>query len=175
MPDGRSQRLTAPLCLQVITCHASAVTPATATIIPRISPAIATVLLRRRPDPMTGWAWDFFEAHLMIVFASLAVSRWIEADRLGRQEIRQDWPPLSHHGGPSRPAGRHRRRPSPVDLRQTLDAIDHPGQLAHEDGPTQDSGHRAPAGQPHLGGPGRGVLVRDAGGHADPRGARKRP
>ena len=47
---------------------------------------------------------DSIEAHLTIVFAALAVSRWIEhADRLVHPQVRQDRPPLPHHPDPGRP------------------------------------------------------------------------
>ena len=53
---------------------------------------------------------DSIEAHLTIVFAALAVSRWIEAGhRLVHQEIRQDRPPLPHHRDPGRKPRPHRR------------------------------------------------------------------
>ena len=55
---------------------------------------------------------DSIEAHLTIVFAALAVSRWIE-DHTGwvNQEIRPHRTPLPHHRDPGRPAHHHRRRP----------------------------------------------------------------
>ena len=56
---------------------------------------------------------DSIEAHLSIVFAALAVTRWIEANRLVNQEIRQDSPPLPHHRDPGRTADHHRRRSRP--------------------------------------------------------------
>jgi len=52
---------------------------------------------------------DSIEAHLSIVFAALAVGRWIEStDRLVDQEIREDRTPLPHHPDPGRPAHHHR-------------------------------------------------------------------
>ena len=57
---------------------------------------------------------DSIEAHLTIVFAALAVTRFIEGPhRLVHQEIRPNRPPLPHHPDPRRPAHPHRRRPAP--------------------------------------------------------------
>ena len=56
---------------------------------------------------------DSIDAHLNIVFAALAVSRWIGANRLVDQEVRQDRPPLPRDQDPGRPADHHRRRPRP--------------------------------------------------------------
>ena len=49
------------------------------------------------------------------------------ANRLVDPEVRQDRPPLPRDQDPGRPAGHHRRRPVPDDLRQALNAINHPG------------------------------------------------
>jgi hypothetical protein len=77
-----------------------------------------------RARPVYHRKRDSTGARLTVVFAALAVSRWIEAQaRLVNQEIRQDRPPLPHHADPGRPAHDHRRRPSADDLRQALDAI----------------------------------------------------
>ena len=57
---------------------------------------------------------DSIEARLTIVFAALAVSRWIESTTgWSIRKIHQDSPPLPHHRDPGRPAHRHRRRPPP--------------------------------------------------------------
>ncbi len=57
---------------------------------------------------------DSIEAHLTIVFAALAVSRWIEHQTgLVNPRVRQDRPPLSHHRDSGRAAHHHRRRPAP--------------------------------------------------------------
>jgi hypothetical protein len=66
---------------------------------------------------------DSIEAHLTIVFAALAVSRWIEARQAGQSEILKDRPPLPHYRDPGRPARHHRRRPDPDDLCQALNAV----------------------------------------------------
>ena len=52
------------------------------------------------------------DAHLSIVFAALAVSRWIE-DRTGWsiKKFRAHRPPLPHHPDPGRQTHPHRRRP----------------------------------------------------------------
>ena len=64
----------------------------------------ARPIYHRKRDPI--------EAHLTIVLAALAVSRWIEApDRLVHPQIRQDHPPLPHHRDPGRRPHHHRRRP----------------------------------------------------------------
>ncbi len=56
---------------------------------------------------------DSIEAHLTIVFAALAISRWIEhADGLVDPQVRQDRPPLPHHPDPGRRAPDHSRRPA---------------------------------------------------------------
>jgi hypothetical protein len=57
---------------------------------------------------------DSIEVHLTIVFATLAVSRWIEhRTRLVDPEVRQDRPPLPHHRDPGRRPRHHRGRPRP--------------------------------------------------------------
>ena len=55
---------------------------------------------------------DSIEAHLTIVFAALAVSRWIETTPAGasRRFVRTS-PPLPHHRDPGRRTHHHRRRP----------------------------------------------------------------
>ena len=72
---------------------------------------------------------DSIEAHLTIVFAALAVSRWIEApDRLVNPEVRPHRPPLPHHRDPGRRAHHHRRRP-PARRPPPGPRNDHPRQL----------------------------------------------
>jgi hypothetical protein len=57
---------------------------------------------------------ESIEAHLTIVFAALAITRYIE-DRTGwvDQETRPHRPPLPNRLNPRRPATPHRRRPTP--------------------------------------------------------------
>jgi hypothetical protein len=67
---------------------------------------------------------DSIDAHLTIVFAALAVSRWIE-DQTGwsiRRFVRTA-PPLPHHRNPGRQPHHHRRRPTPDYLRTAVAAI----------------------------------------------------
>ena len=68
---------------------------------------------------------DSIEAHLTIVFAALAVSRWIEArHRLVDPQVRQDHPPVPHRANPGRrPHVITAADPLPGDLRQAIDAI----------------------------------------------------
>ena len=56
---------------------------------------------------------ESIDAHLTIVFAALAVSKFIEAEiGWSHQEVRPDRPPLPHHRDPIRQAHHHRRRPA---------------------------------------------------------------
>ena len=66
---------------------------------------------------------DSIEAHLTIVFAALAVSRWIENRRAARSGNSSDHPPLPHHRNPSRRPHHHRRGPLPADLNEALNHI----------------------------------------------------
>ena len=57
---------------------------------------------------------DSIEAHLTIVFAALAVSRWIEAQTgWSIRKFVKTSPPLPHHSDPGRTTDDHSRRPSP--------------------------------------------------------------
>jgi hypothetical protein len=74
--------------------------------------------------PVYGRKRDSIDAHLTIVFAALAVSRWIEHQtRWSIRKFVKTAPPLPHHRDPGRSAHRHRRRPIPDDLRDALEAI----------------------------------------------------
>jgi hypothetical protein len=53
---------------------------------------------------------DSIEAHLSVVFAAMAVSHWIEHQRLEHQEIRPHRPALPHRHHPSRQPHADRRR-----------------------------------------------------------------
>jgi hypothetical protein len=67
---------------------------------------------------------DSIEAHLTIVFAALAVSRWIEA-QTGWSIRNSSRPPAATAPSRSRPDGRPSPPPtlSPEDLRQAIEAI----------------------------------------------------
>jgi hypothetical protein len=56
---------------------------------------------------------ESIQAHLTIVFAALAVSHWIEHQRLEHQEVRARRTPLSHHPDPS-PGNRSSPRRPPI-------------------------------------------------------------
>ena len=67
-----------------------------------------------RARPIYHHKRDSIEAHLTIVFAALAVSRWLERSTgLDHQEARHQPAPLPHRRHPSRRPDRHRRRPPP--------------------------------------------------------------
>lgn len=51
---------------------------------------------------------DSIEAHLTIVFAALAITRWIERQTgWSARKVRQDRPPLPQHRNPGRPPHHH--------------------------------------------------------------------
>jgi hypothetical protein len=75
---------------------------------------------------------DSIEAHLSIVLAALAVSRWIEAQT--GWPVRKFVKTARRYRTIQIQAGQHTitaADPLPDDLRQALDAINHPGGLAH--------------------------------------------
>ena len=66
-----------------------------------------------RARPIYHHKRDSIEAHLTIVFAALAVSRWLERAPAGRiKKLVTDPAPLPHHHHPGRRPDRHRRRPA---------------------------------------------------------------
>jgi hypothetical protein len=75
---------------------------------------------------------DSIEAHLTIVFAALAVSRWTEAQT--GWSVRKFVKTARRYREIKIQAGQQTitaADPVPADLRQALDAINHPGRLAH--------------------------------------------
>jgi hypothetical protein len=68
-----------------------------------------------RARPVYHRKRESIDAHLTVVFAALAVTRFIET-RTGvvHQRICPDRPPPPHHPDPRRPAHHHRRRPAPA-------------------------------------------------------------
>jgi len=67
---------------------------------------------------------DSTEAHLTIVFAALAVSRWIEqATGWTIKKFVRTAPPLPDHRDPRRRTHPHRRRPPTDDIHDAFDRI----------------------------------------------------
>ena len=67
-----------------------------------------------------GGQRDSIEAHLTVVFAALAISRWTEAQTgWSIRKFRPHRPPLPGHRDPGRRPHHHRSRPLPDDLTST--------------------------------------------------------
>jgi len=77
-----------------------------------------------RARPIYHRKRDSIEAHLAIVFAALAVTRFT-GNRTGWsiREFVPRCPRLPHRPDPRRPAYPHRRSPAPPDLREILALI----------------------------------------------------
>ena len=74
-----------------------------------------------RARPIYHHKRESIEAHLTIVFAALAVTRWIENQhRLVDQEVRPHRPPLPHHAIRAGDQLLTAEDPLPADLRDAL-------------------------------------------------------